>query len=128
MERERGGPTPELAGRPDAEFVEAVAELRRIAAQLLADERPDHTLQPTALVNELYLRLVGRRLDGWESRAGFFAFAAKAMRWILIDHARRRGRTKRTLVDRESPLFAPRERAAPQGSEAGANSPWAGVP
>lgn len=107
MDRERRDPTAELAGRPDSEFVEAVAELRRIAAQLLADERPDHTLQPTALVNELYLRLVGRRLDGWESRAGFFAFAAKAMRWILIDHARRRGRTKRTLVDAEAPLFGP---------------------
>lgn len=90
----------------DALFADAVGELRRIAAQLLADERPDHTLQPTALVNELYLRMAGRRLAGWESRAGFFSFAAKAMRWILIDHARRRRRTKRTLVDANEPLFA----------------------
>ena len=110
MERERGAPITELAGRPDAEFVEAVAELRRIAAQLLADERPDHTLQPTALVNELYLRLVGRRLDGWESRAGFFAFAAKAMRWILIDLA--------TVVDEPWSSFLSRAAfAEPEGGK-----------
>jgi RNA polymerase sigma factor (TIGR02999 family) len=94
------------ANDPEQFFVAAIDELRRIAAQLLADERPDHTLQPTALVNELYLRMAGTRLDGWESRAGFFAFAAKAMRWILVDHARRRARLKRQLPASDEPLFA----------------------
>jgi RNA polymerase sigma factor (TIGR02999 family) len=97
--------TPDRADGPDDFFVEAVGELRRLAAQLLADERTNHTLQPTALVNELYLRMAGGRLSGWESRAGFFAFAAKAMRWILVDHARRRGRAKRQLFEAGEPLL-----------------------
>jgi RNA polymerase sigma factor (TIGR02999 family) len=69
-------------------------ELRRLAAQRLARERPGQTLEATALVNEAYLRLVGPADDRrWENRAHFFA-AAEAMRRILIENARRKGRAK----------------------------------
>jgi RNA polymerase sigma factor (TIGR02999 family) len=64
------------------------AELRRIAARQLRKERPDHTLQPTALVNEVYLRLVDQRHVDWRDRAHFFGVAAEVMRRILVDHAR----------------------------------------
>ncbi len=70
-------------------------ELRQVAGAFLAKERSDHTLQPTALVNELYLRLVDRRKVRWESRAQFFAFAAESMRRILVDHARAHHASKR---------------------------------
>src|SRR5690242_18788963 len=70
-------------------------ELRRLAAQKLADETPGHTLQATALVHEAYLRLVGDQDPGWENRGHFFAAAAEAMRRILVESARRRGRQKR---------------------------------
>ena len=68
-------------------------ELRRIAAALMAGEREGITLQPTALVHEAYLRLAGS--GQWESRAHFLGAAAKAMRRVLIEHARRRSRLKR---------------------------------
>jgi RNA polymerase sigma factor (TIGR02999 family) len=64
------------------------AELRAIASRYLGRERVDHTLQPTALVNEAYLRLVDQREMNWHNRAHFFAIAANLMRRILIDHAR----------------------------------------
>jgi RNA polymerase sigma factor (TIGR02999 family) len=71
-------------------------ELRKLAAQRLAQEKPGQTLQATALVHEAYLRLVGANPDvRWDSRGHFFAAAAEAMRRILIDHARRKGRRKR---------------------------------
>jgi RNA polymerase sigma factor (TIGR02999 family) len=71
-------------------------ELRRLAAQRMIRERPGQTLQPTALVNEAYLRLVGTaEASGWDSRAQFFAAAAEAMRRILVDRARRRRSRKR---------------------------------
>lgn len=70
-------------------------ELRQIAARFLAGERMGHTLQPTALVNEAYLRLVGPNGDGWESRAHFFGAAAQAIRRILVDHARSKQAAKR---------------------------------
>jgi RNA polymerase sigma factor (TIGR02999 family) len=71
-------------------------ELRRLAAVHLADEKPGQTLQPTALVHEAYLRLVGPEPDRhWGGRAHFFAAAAEAMRRILLDAARRKGRRKR---------------------------------
>jgi RNA polymerase sigma factor (TIGR02999 family) len=71
-------------------------ELRRLAAAKLGGERPGHTLQPTALVHEAYLRLVGAGTEpAWENRRHFFAAAAEAMRRILIDHARRKKRAKR---------------------------------
>jgi RNA polymerase sigma factor (TIGR02999 family) len=71
-------------------------ELRRLAAQKLAREKPGQTLQPTALVHEAYLRLVGAESDRrWNSRGHFFAAAAEAMRRILIERARGKGRIKR---------------------------------
>jgi len=71
------------------------AELRRVAARQLRNERPDHTLQPTALVHEVYIRLVGQRQVDWQNRAHFFGVAAQVMRRILVDNARRRGANKR---------------------------------
>lgn len=72
-------------------------ELRKLAAQRMAEERADHTLQPTALVHEAYLRLVeGARPDAhWDSRGHFFAAAAEAMRRILVDAARAHSARKR---------------------------------
>jgi RNA polymerase sigma factor (TIGR02999 family) len=71
-------------------------ELRRLAAQRLAQEKPGQTLQATALVHEAYLRLVGKeRIGHWQGRGHFFAAAAEAMRRILINRARDRGRLKR---------------------------------
>ena len=69
-------------------------ELHTLASRYLSRERRDHTLQTTALVNEAYLRLVGRDAQ-WQNRAHFFGVAAQAMRRILVDHARRDGRAKR---------------------------------
>jgi len=71
-------------------------ELRRLAASRMANERGDHTLQPTALVHEAYLRLVdGSKAGQWNGRGHFFAAAAEAMRRILVERARARGATKR---------------------------------
>jgi RNA polymerase sigma factor (TIGR02999 family) len=70
-------------------------ELRRKAAAYLRRERADHTLQPTALVHEAYLRLVGQERVQWQDRAHFFGIAAQIMRRVLVDHARGRGRAKR---------------------------------
>ena len=70
-------------------------ELRKLAAHRLAHESPSHTLQPTALVHEAYLRLVGDDDVSWEGRGHFFAAAAESMRRILVEHARKRGRVKR---------------------------------
>jgi RNA polymerase sigma factor (TIGR02999 family) len=70
-------------------------ELRRRAVHCLARERPGHTLQPTALVHEAYLRLVDQEQAAWQDRAHFFAIAARLMRQILVDHARRRASAKR---------------------------------
>jgi RNA polymerase sigma factor (TIGR02999 family) len=71
------------------------AELRRVAARRLRNERADHTLQPTALVHEVYLRLVDQRQVDWRNRGHFFGVAAQVMRRILVDHARRHGASKR---------------------------------
>lgn len=70
-------------------------ELRRMAAHKMAAERPGHTLQPTALVHEAWLRLVDSPAQSWQNRAHFFGAAAEAMRRILIDCARRKGRQRR---------------------------------
>lgn len=86
------------AGSADArdELVGLVyAPLRDIAQRHLRSERDGHTLQPTALVNELYLRLVDQRQVDWNDRTHFFAVAAQVMRRILVDHARRRKSDKR---------------------------------
>jgi RNA polymerase sigma factor (TIGR02999 family) len=70
-------------------------ELRRLAAHFMARERPDHTLQATALVHEAYLRLVDQRQANWQNRAHFYGAAAGVMRRILVDHARARRAEKR---------------------------------
>ena len=69
-------------------------ELRRLASQRMANEAPGQTLQPTALVHEAYLRLVGSTTGHWNSRGHFFAAAAEAMRRILVENARRKQRLK----------------------------------
>jgi RNA polymerase sigma factor (TIGR02999 family) len=79
-------------------------ELHRRAERLLARERPGHTLQPTALISELYLRLVDQRQAQWQDRAHFFAIAARLMRRVLLDHARRHGADKRGGHVRPLPL------------------------
>jgi RNA polymerase sigma factor (TIGR02999 family) len=71
------------------------AELHRQAANFLRKERPGHTLQTTALINEAYLKLVDRRNVNWQNRAQFFAVAAQAMRRILVDYAKAKHRAKR---------------------------------
>jgi RNA polymerase sigma factor (TIGR02999 family) len=70
-------------------------ELRRLAASYLRRERPDHTLQPTALVHEAYMRLVDQTQVNWQNRAHFFGVAAQMMRRILVDHARQHNAEKR---------------------------------
>jgi RNA polymerase sigma-70 factor, ECF subfamily len=70
-------------------------ELRRQASRYLRRERPGHTLQTTALINEAYLRLVDQKSMRWQNRAQFFGIAAQLMRRILVDHARARQRAKR---------------------------------
>ena len=71
------------------------ADLRRIARHHLNKERPDHTLQPTALINEVFIRLLGQQSLQWQNRKHFFGAVAKLMRRILVDYARRRGADKR---------------------------------
>jgi len=86
------------AGNKDAEdrLIPLVyTELRGLAAHYLRGERSDHTLQPTALVNEVYLRLTGMHEVDWQSRSHFFATAATVMRRILVDHARAQRAEKR---------------------------------
>ena len=70
-------------------------ELHRLAVGHLRHERPDHTLQPTALVHEAYIKLVAQRNADWQSRTHFFAVASQLMRRILVDYARRQLRAKR---------------------------------
>ena len=70
-------------------------ELRKLASSYLKSERPDHTLQPTALIHEAYLRMIGNNMPEWQSRAHFFGVAARLMRQILVEHARTRHALKR---------------------------------
>lgn len=90
-------------------------ELRRLARHYLRQERPDHTLQSTALVHEAYVRLVGHDLPEWQSRAHFFGVAARLMRQILVDHARnhqaakRGGNLPRLTLDENIAGSAPRD-------------------
>jgi RNA polymerase sigma factor (TIGR02999 family) len=69
-------------------------ELRKLAGHEMSSESADHTLEPTALVHEAYIRLVGRDDPGWQNRGHFFAAAAEAMRRILVESARRKGRIR----------------------------------
>ena len=89
-------------------------ELRRLAAHKMAREAPGQTLQPTALVHEAWLRLVGSGQEHWDHRGHFFAAAAEAMRRVLVDNARRKQRLKREAGEErveleESRLQAPAE-------------------
>jgi RNA polymerase sigma factor (TIGR02999 family) len=70
-------------------------ELRQIAGRLMRRERGDHTLQPTAVVHEAFLRLAGGRAVDWQDRAHFLGIAARVMRRVLVEHARRRAAAKR---------------------------------
>jgi RNA polymerase sigma factor (TIGR02999 family) len=86
------------AGRPEAagELLPVVyGELRKLAAAQMARLRPGETLQPTALVHEAYLKLVGQADPGWNGRGHFFGAAAQAMREIIVDHVRRKSAAKR---------------------------------
>ena len=86
------------------------AELRRLAKRHMAGERPDHVLQATALVNEVYMRLVDIRRVQWQDRAHFFAMAARLMRRVLVDFARARknqkrgGELRRVTFDQDLPV------------------------
>ena len=79
-------------------------ELHQIAGGYLRRERPDHTLQPTALINEAYMRLIDQSLPQWQSRAHFFGVAARLMRQILVEHARRNQAAKRGGQDQKVSL------------------------
>jgi len=96
-------------GKQDAEaqlFALLHDELRRIARSRLRSERRDHTLQPTALVNEVYLRVVEQPHQNWENRAHFLSICSRIMRQILIDHARKRDADKRGGHEKPIPLDA----------------------
>lgn len=89
-------------------------ELRRLAGNYMRRERGDHTLQPTALVHEAYIKLVRQRSADWQGRAHFFGIAARVMRTILVDHARGHLRDKRGGGERLVPIdevlvFAPEQ-------------------
>lgn len=95
------------AGRapPDRELLPLVyEELLQLARQRLRDERANHTLNATALVHEAYMRLAGNDPAAWDNRAHFFGAAARAMRQVLIDYARKRGRAKRGPGGQRVPL------------------------
>ncbi|MFN2501418.1 MAG: sigma-70 family RNA polymerase sigma factor [Pyrinomonadaceae bacterium] len=88
----------------DALFERVYAELRRLARGYLRRERPEHTLQPTALVHEAYLKLIGGDNKNWQDRRHFFNVAAQIMRNILVDHARKHQAEKRGGDDRKLSL------------------------
>ncbi len=109
-EAEKGPSTPARPGevtrlllawsRGDPKALEGLmpliyGELHQMAERSMRRERPGHTLQPTAIVNEVYLKLTGRQSVRWQSRAHFFGAAARAMRHVLVDHARSRASLKR---------------------------------
>ncbi len=99
----------------DRLFPLVYSELRRLADSCFRRERPGHTLQPTALVHEAYLRLCGGALPDYQDRAHFMAIAARVMRQILVDYARRRSTAKRSaalLIPLEEGLSAAVERRA----------------
>ncbi|MBI1852300.1 MAG: sigma-70 family RNA polymerase sigma factor [Planctomycetes bacterium] len=111
MENEQLSLSPVTAGEmTTAELMKLVySELRALAGYYLRRERPGHTLQPTALVHEVFLRLSRGRQQSWVSRAQFLSVAAAALRRILVDHARSRGCVKRqgTHVDLPDDLAFP---------------------
>lgn len=90
------------------------AQLRRMASRHLRRERSDHTLSPTALVNELYLKMVDQRRTTWQNRAQFFGVAAQLMRRILVDYARAHAAEKRGAGATLIPLSDAESEGAPQ--------------
>ncbi len=109
-------------GTPDAmtELMPlAYDEVKRIAAAQLFRERKEHTLQPTALVNEAYLRLVEEDTRDWRSRAYFFGIVGRAMRQILVDHARTKKAAKRGGGRERITMSVAAELGAPTDEQAG---------
>jgi RNA polymerase sigma factor (TIGR02999 family) len=112
---EAPGPVTQLLARVSAGEDDAIdrlfplvyQQLRQAAESVLRSERPGHTLQPTALVHEAYLKLVGGGAIPARDRSHFLSIAARAMRQILVDHARRRGARKRGHGDTPLPLDLP---------------------
>jgi RNA polymerase sigma factor (TIGR02999 family) len=92
-------------------------ELRKLAANYLRRERPDHTLQPTALVHEAYIRLVDQTRVNWQNRAHFFGVAAQIMRRLLVDHARKHNAEKRGQDFQKLSLDENIDRAVERSSE-----------
>jgi RNA polymerase sigma factor (TIGR02999 family) len=92
-------------------------ELRKLARGLLRRERPDHVLQPTALVNEAYMRLVAHEHHNWKNRAHFFGASAQIMRRILVDHARANQARKRVANESVLEVEAARSAIAPRSVE-----------
>jgi RNA polymerase sigma factor (TIGR02999 family) len=90
------------------------SELRRLATNYLRRERQGHTLQPTALVNEAYLKLVDQRNAKWQNRAQFFGISAQLMRRILVDHARQHQAAKRGGTDQKRISITSAEKLAQQ--------------
>lgn len=97
-------PHGEVSGDPSALLSEIYGNLRQRAEQLMRHQRRDHTLQATALANEACLKLMGRTDLGGVSRDDLFGLACRAMRSVLVDHARSRGRIKRAPPGRRLPL------------------------
>ena len=90
----------------EAKLLELVhAELRQLAANCMRRERRDHTLQPSALVNEAYMKMLGGGHQNWENRSHFYSAAARTMRSILIDYARTHGAEKRGGIRRKTELL-----------------------
>ncbi len=91
-------------------------ELRKMARQYMQSQRSDHTLQPTALIHEMYVKLAGAHEQSWKNRAHFFGVAATAMRHILVDYVRRRGYEKHggklARVELDESIIVSTERAA----------------
>ncbi|HEY2391586.1 MAG TPA: sigma-70 family RNA polymerase sigma factor [Candidatus Angelobacter sp.] len=91
--------TEVIQGNKEAEeklYTVMYRELHRLARGCMRRERPGHTLQTTALVNEAYVRLMGAPSSGWKNRGHFLGMAAHVMRWVLVDHARGRNSKKRS--------------------------------
>ena len=107
--------------------------LRRLAHQYMRSERRDHTLEPTALVHEAYLRLTGGAAVDWQGRAHFYSLAARAMRRILVDHARARQRLRRGGVQQRIPAdgsgkLPPDRRGRGAGSGRARSTRWNALP